>query len=228
MPYFLHIETATDICSVAISENDNLLAQCESNEPNKHSSQLTLLIQEVVKTANLTMKDLNAVALSSGPGSYTSLRVGSSVAKGICYALNIPLISVDTLQSIASGTFELVKDPEALYCAMIDARRMEVYVAIYDAQMNLVKDLEARIINEEYRNELIALNKKIIFSGNGAEKCKDILEESNFTFLNTICKSSNMLKLAYQKFIHFNFEDIAYFSPEYLKAPNISESKKVL
>ena len=228
MPYLLHIETATDICSVAVSENERLLAQSESSEPNQHSKELTLLIADVLKKANLKMPDLAAVALSGGPGSYTSLRVGSSVAKGICYAMNIPLIAVDTLQAIAAGSMEEFDLPAAVYCPMIDARRMEVYTALYDHEKNEIKAVEARILDEDFKLELLTLNKKIIFSGNGTEKSRAIFSEDCFLFSSSICNSSNMLYLAYQKFIHSEFKNIVYFSPNYFKPPNISETKKVL
>jgi tRNA threonylcarbamoyladenosine biosynthesis protein TsaB len=226
--YILHIETATDICSVAISEKDQLLAHCESSEPNQHSKELTLLIAAVLEKANLKMSDLAAVALSGGPGSYTSLRVGSAVAKGICYAMNIPLIAVDTLQAIAAGSMKEHNLPDAIYCPMIDARRMEVYTALYDPQNEEVRPVEARILDEDFKRELLTLNKKIIFSGNGTTKCRDFFSEECFLFNDTICNSLNMLYLAYQKFTHSEFKDIVYFSPNYFKAPNISESKKVL
>ena len=228
MPYILNIETATDVCSVAISENEQLLAQSESTEPNQHSKELTLLIADVLKKTNLKMSDLAAVALSGGPGSYTSLRVGSSVAKGICYAMNIPLIAVDTLQAIAAGSMAEFDLADAIYCPMIDARRMEVYTALYDHEKNEIKAVEARILDEDFKRELLTLNKKIILSGNGTEKSKEIFSEDCFLFSSTICNSSNMLYIAYQKFTHLNFKDIAYFSPNYFKAPNISETKKVL
>jgi tRNA threonylcarbamoyladenosine biosynthesis protein TsaB len=226
--YILHIETATDICAVAVSEKDQLLAHCESNEPNQHSKELTLLIAAVLEKANLKMSDLAAVALSAGPGSYTSLRVGSAVAKGICYAMNIPLIAVDTLQAIAAGSMGAYNLPDAIYCPMIDARRMEVYTALYNQKNEEVRPLEARILDEDFKRELLTLNKKIIFSGNGTTKCRDFFSEECFAFSSTICNSSNMLCIAYQKFTHLEFKDIVYFSPNYFKAPNISESKKVL
>jgi tRNA threonylcarbamoyladenosine biosynthesis protein TsaB len=228
LPYILHIETATEICSVALSKGNVLLSHQESSVSNQHSSQLTLLIQAAMAEANVPMTSLQAVALSSGPGSYTSLRVGTSVAKGICYALSIPLIAIDTLHSLAVGAKEDIQDDEALYCPMIDARRMECYIALYDAAGNELRAMEARIIDESFRDELFALNKKIIFSGSGAEKCRTFLDQSTFVFSKTVCNSANMLNIAYQKFTHFIFEDIAYFSPEYLKAPNITQSKKVL
>ncbi len=228
MIYILHIETATDICSVAVSEKDQLLAHCESSEPNQHSKELTLLVAAVLEKANLKMSDLAAVSLSGGPGSYTSLRVGSAVAKGICYAMNIPLIAVDTLQAIAAESMKAQNSPDAIYCPMIDARRMEVYTALYDDQNKEIRAVDARIIDEDFKQELLVLNKKIIFSGNGIDKCKDFFLEECFAFSDTICNSSNMLSIAYQKFTHLKFKDIVYFSPNYFKAPNISESKKVL
>ena len=228
LPYILHIETATEICSVALSKGNVLLAHQESDVPNQHSSQLTLLIQAAMAQANVPMSSLSAVSLSSGPGSYTSLRVGTSVAKGVCYALSIPMIGIDTLQSLAIGAKEDIQDEDAIYCPMIDARRMECYTALYDSVGNELRAMEARIIDEAFRDELLALNKKIILSGSGAEKCRTFLDQNTFVYSKTVCNSLNMLNIAYQKFTHFIFEDIAYFSPEYLKAPNITQSKKVL
>jgi tRNA threonylcarbamoyladenosine biosynthesis protein TsaB len=226
LPYLLHIETATEVCSVAVSEGERLLAQCKAEDANQHSTHLTLLIADAMKVANLAMSQLSAVALSSGPGSYTSLRVGSSVAKGICFANNIPLVAIDTLQSLAAGSVG-DNDESVIYCPMIDARRMEVYTALYDENLELLKPMEAIIIDEQWRAQLLQYGKKIIFSGNGAAKGQTILNDKNFEFRPTICDSSNMLKIAYQKLMKNKTENIAYFSPDYGKAPNITAAKKI-
>ena len=170
MAYILNIETATSVCSVSLADSGRLLHLEESDEPNLHSSQLTVYIEKLFKQTNLEMKQLNAVAVSKGPGSYTGLRIGVSVAKGICYALNIPLIAISTLQSMAYGYVQKY-DPEekdSWFCPMIDARRMEVYAAFYDLSNQLKKEISADIIDHQSYLEILN-NRKVHFFGNGAD-----------------------------------------------------------
>ena len=148
MAYILNIETATDICSVAIAENDTLLSLAETTESFQHATQLTHLIDTCLRDTKLKMKDLAAVAVSQGPGSYTALRVGTSTAKGIAYALQLPLIAVDTLQSLAFAGSQLVQK-DVLYCPMIDARRMEVYTAFYNYKNMAVTETQAIIVDRK-------------------------------------------------------------------------------
>lgn len=192
-----------------------------------HAAQTTLLIEACLTEAQLTATNLDAVSLSKGPGSYTSLRVGASVAKGMCYALNIPLLTIDTLESLAEAAYRHTKDDEALYCAMIDARRMEVYCSIFDANRENIQAIDSHIVDENSFQNFFALGKKIIFTGNGAEKCKNIISSPLAHFLPLTCEAPFLISIANQKFIHSNFDDIAYFSPQYVKAPNITTAKNI-
>ena len=221
MPYILHLETAMAICSVAIAENGKIIAVKETNIANSHSSLITSLVEEALKDAGLGIKDMNAICVSMGPGSYTGLRIGVSTAKGFCYALDIPLIAVNSLLSMASHyaseyTKELKND--TLLCPMIDARRMEVYTALFDEQIQFVKETSADIIDENSFKDFLS-QKKIIFFGDGAAKCRDYLSlNKNAIFDDTFSPSSKgMVSVAWQKFQNNQFEDVAYFEPYYLK-----------
>ena len=229
MSYILNIESATDICSVAISQDDRVLALQERQ--GNHSAQMTLMIEHCLMEAQLQMRDLAAVAVSNGPGSYTSLRVGASVAKGICYALDIPMIAVDTLETLAAAAFHALKDPEAFYCPMIDARRMEVYTAIFTANTEgvvLSNALESLVIEENNFDKYFIENKRIVFCGNGAAKCRTIIRNEKAIFFENICSSMNMIPLSTTYYNKKQFVDIAYYTPLYLKAPNITQAKKIL
>jgi len=225
MALILNIETATDVCSIALAKDGNVISIKESDEPYSHSKSITLLIQECIKEANEKLENLDAVAISEGPGSYTALRVGTSVAKGICYALNKPLIAIDTLKSIAWAT-QHKENLEGLYCPMIDARRMEVYYKIFDDDNLAVTKLEAKVIDESSYKDYFASNKKIIFSGNGAEKCKSVLQSPLAVFSNVICSAANMAILSQRSFEEQKFCDFAYFTPNYHKPPNITTPRK--
>lgn len=225
MPIILHIETATDICSIGISQAEELIALEEITQFSDHASNITLLIQSCLQQAKISMKDLDAVAVSQGPGSYTALRIGVSTAKGICYALDKPLISIDTLQALALATFEL-EQKDALYCPMIDARRMEVYSAIFDVNNQLIQEaaalkIEAATFDVYFRN-----GQNIVFSGDGAEKCKSVLTSEFAHFSPIVCSAKHLIPLAEQAFQKQQFADLAYFEPFYLKPPNITTSKK--
>jgi tRNA threonylcarbamoyladenosine biosynthesis protein TsaB len=236
MPYILNIESATDICSIAISQGDKVLALQETKS--NHASQMTLMIESCLAHAHLRMQDLSAVAVSKGPGSYTSLRVGASVAKGICYALDIPLIVVDTLETLALAAFKTTKDLDALYCPMIDARRMEVYTSIYDPRkvlefpfrevITLIEPMKSLVVEESSFDHYFNQNRRIVFCGNGAAKCQAILQSENAIFFSNICSSLNMIPFSETYYINEQFVDVAYYSPQYLKAPNITQAKKIL
>lgn len=228
MAKILIIETTTEICSVCISEDGNLLSIAESFEGYNHASNLTIFIQNCLDESNLQMNDLDAVAFSQGPGSYTGLRIGVSVAKGICYALNKPMIAVDPLAGMAEicAADEGLKD--ALYCPMIDARRMEVYTAIFDSENKIVDHLQALIVNENSFQSYFEKGKTIVFCGNGSEKCQPIIDSSQAQFNSIQCSSKHLISQAESKFKNQTFEDIAYFSPLYFKAPNITLPKRIL
>ncbi|MFK7935292.1 MAG: tRNA (adenosine(37)-N6)-threonylcarbamoyltransferase complex dimerization subunit type 1 TsaB [Saprospiraceae bacterium] len=227
MAYILNIETATDICSVAIAENDTLLSLAETTESFQHAAQLTHLIDTCLQDTTLKMKDLDAVAVSQGPGSYTALRVGTSTAKGIAYALQLPLIAVDTLQSLAHAGSEIYHR-DILYCPMIDARRMEVYAAIYNFQNMAVTETQAIIVDENSFSSYFASDNSIVFIGNGAEKCRSVIHSPLAIFHPLKCSAKYLVKLAYQAFQNNLFQDVAYYAPQYFKAPNITTPKKIL
>ncbi len=215
MALILLIETATKSCSVSLSSANKIIAcKEEVNEQYSHAEKLTIFITELFKTQDFTIKDLDAVAVSKGPGSYTGLRIGVSTAKGLCYALDIPLISVSTLKAMA---FRMAQKEESdLYCPMIDARRMEVYNAFYNSTNKEIRGIQADIIEGySYQKEL---EKKVLFFGDGAEKCKQMIQHPNARFIDGIFPSSkDMLEIANEKFAEKDFEDIAYFEPFYLK-----------
>ncbi len=224
MALILNIETSTEVCSVSLAENGNLVVLKESNEGFNHSKSLTVFIEKLFIEKNLKIKSLNAVAVSKGPGSYTGLRIGVSVAKGLCYGLDIPLISVCSLEMMAvhtarnlekyvSGTSSL----PFLFCPMIDARRMEVYTALYNPDGNEIKAVSAEIIEENFLSELLD-KYQILFFGNGAEKCKDRINHKNALFAGPPATSAQFMQVISElKFKKQLFEDVAYFEPFYLK-----------
>ena len=219
MATILNIETATQVCSVALAVDGEVVALKESNTKNSHAEQITLFCEAVVKEAGIGFPDLDAVAVSKGPGSYTGLRIGVSTAKGYCFAIDKPLISIGTLEAMAAGVIENEKNPkDFLYCPMIDARRMEVYAAFFDSELNEIKKTEAVIVDENSFNELLSTH-KIIFTGDGAAKCSEVLShQKNAIFINDFNPSAAfMAKLSEQKFNNQDFEDVAYFEPFYLK-----------
>ena len=225
MALILNIETATELCSVCVSNQDEILSLQESAEPFTHSETITLLIQKCVEEAQIKLGKLDAVAVSQGPGSYTALRVGASVGKGICYALDKPLIAIDTLQSIALATRKK-ENQDVFYCPMIDARRMEVYCKVFNADNKAVTKIESKIIDEWSYMDYFASNKKIIFSGNGAEKCKSVIKSPLAVFSQVYCSATNMVFLSQRSFKEQKFSDLAYFIPNYHKPPNITTPKK--
>ncbi|MBU2995191.1 tRNA (adenosine(37)-N6)-threonylcarbamoyltransferase complex dimerization subunit type 1 TsaB [Cellulophaga baltica] len=215
MGVILNIETATTNCSVSIAKDENLLAIKEFDSASySHAEQLHLFIEEVVKNASLELNDLNAIAVSKGPGSYTGLRIGVSAAKGLCFALDIPLISIPTLESIANKEKEFTVD---YIIPVLDARRMEVYSAVYNDALVEIRETRAEIIEENSFEEYAAKG-IVLIVGSGAEKCKEILKSINFKFQTTAVPSAKeMVLLSNKKFKENNFENVAYFEPYYLK-----------
>ncbi|MFC2101214.1 tRNA (adenosine(37)-N6)-threonylcarbamoyltransferase complex dimerization subunit type 1 TsaB [Bacteroidota bacterium] len=222
MPFILSLETATSVCSVALAENDNLLSIRETHIKNSHSELITVFIDEVLKDSEIDVKSLDAVAVSKGPGSYTGLRIGVSTAKGLCYALDIPLLAINTLKSMAWGAAvaltEYPDKDQILLIPMIDARRMEVYSAIYDMQNNEIRETKAEIINDSSFDNYLGKYEIILF-GNGASKCKELFNsKSNLNILDEFHPSSKyMIHSANNSFKLKQFEDVAYFEPFYLK-----------
>lgn len=223
--HILHIETATNICSVALSRNGNYLHHITESGTLQHASITTVLVERLLKEAGLSMADLEAVSLSEGPGSYTSLRVGMSVAKGICYGLDIPLIAVNTLEALAFAAREEQEESDYI-CAMIDARRMEVYASLYDRSMNRLIDNEALIMDENSFDEYLDKGSTIVICGNGGDKLKPLYKGKNIRFSVEDLDARYLIKPAQKRFIESAFADLAYFSPNYIKSPNITKAKK--
>ena len=215
MALILAIETTTKNCSVALFENEKLLALKEQySDDYSHAEQLTLFITEVMQETQLSLNNINAIALSKGPGSYTGLRIGTSTVKGLCYSLDIPLISISTLKAMAYSIAST--ENFELFCPMIDARRMEVFSAVYDKDNKEIRTVNADIVNEQTYTAY--LKREMLFFGDGALKCKEIINDKNAHFLKDIYPSAkNLGVLANTKFIKEEFEDVAYFEPYYLK-----------
>lgn len=222
MNYILNIETATKNCSVSIAKDGKTVVCKEiAEEGYSHAERLHVFIEESLKEVGIAYKDLVAVAVSQGPGSYTGLRIGVSAAKGLCFALGIPLIAVDTLQSLAAQA--TIKN--GLIVPMLDARRMEVYSAVFSSDLELQRPIFAEVITEDSFEEY---EQMLCFVGDCADKCKEVLTKSNFVFLEEIKypSANQMSALSYQKHIKEDFVDVAYFEPYYLKDFMITTSKK--
>jgi len=218
----LNIETATKVCSVCLAENENVLARRDVLDENySHAEKLLPFIREVIAESGKNVKDLDAIAVSAGPGSYTGLRIGCSTAKGFCFGLNVPLIAIDSLKSLASMTHS----QNELRCVMFDARRNEVYAAVYDENLNELM-LAQPIILDEYRFDNFLDQQKVVFSGPGAVKARDQIKHSNARFdTETLISSIGMVKLAAGKFSNGDFADLSSFEPLYLKefVPGVSQ-----
>lgn len=226
MATILQIETATQVCSVAISRDGETIALKEEMASNIHAGSLTLFIKAAMDSLGLAFTALDAIAVSKGPGSYTGLRIGVSTAKGLCFALDKPLIAIDTLQMMAAGFLSEQPGYEDLICAMIDARRMEVFTAVFDRDLHYKVPTVAKIINEQSFAEELALE-KVTFIGDGAMKCAAVLQQGNAVFSELNFNSAaNMSKLAHQAFLAGKFEDVAYFEPFYLKDFVLTTPKK--
>ena len=247
----LSIETSTRVCSAAWSQDGITQKQLINKTDGQHARQLPLFIEELLSDIRNNELSLDAVAISAGPGSYTGLRIATATAKGLCYALNIPLIAIDTLQimagngsqngtqvsTLADGT--QVSTPaennqnetasNTILCPMIDARRMEVYTALYDSEGKRLTDIEAKVIEQNSFSEELASG-KILFFGDGADKCKSVITHKNAVFIDGFAPEAGyMAVLAKQKFEQHDFADTAYFEPFYLKEYNAVKSKnKVL
>lgn len=211
----LHLETSSKNCSVAISDGEELLCLCEENSDNyKQSESLHTFVEWALEGAEITLKDLDAISLGKGPGSYTGLRIGAASAKGFCFGLNIPLIAINSLETMVEPFLNKEYD---LVIPLIDARRMEVYCAVFDGKSGeMIFDTEAKILDENSFQEYS--DKKIIFVGDGAKKAEEMLQLPNATYNSTIFPSAKFLiKKTLQKFINKDFEDVAYFNPLYLK-----------
>jgi tRNA threonylcarbamoyladenosine biosynthesis protein TsaB len=227
LDYILNIETSTSVCSASISSGNKILALRESMADRSHASSLTVITGEVMKEWGKDFGKLSAIAVSRGPGSYTGLRIGVSTAKGICYASGLPLIATDTMKIMAAKVLEggvgglagtEISSGKVLLCPMIDARRMEVYTALFDTGGREIKEVSAEIIDENSFDQFFKEGYRILFFGDGAEKCREILGHPNALFIPGIYPSAGqMAALSQKSFSEKLFADTAYFEPFYLK-----------
>lgn len=227
-PLLLALETSTSVCSVALYQGPQLFGFSELRIEKSHSSHITIMMEQLVNNCGLEIRDVQAVAVSGGPGSYTGLRIGTSTAKGLCYSLNIPLLEVSTLHSLAAQVIACTPNPEAyLFCPMMDARRMEVYTCLLTSDLKEVEPISPIILDEQSYTKLLQ-DHKIIFFGNGAAKLKAILQNnSNALFIDNVMPSAVQVgSLALAKYEQEAFEDVAYYEPFYLKDVYITSSSK--
>ncbi len=217
MALILGIETATEVCSVALSKDGICLAEQTNFEGNSHAAQLHVMVQNLLKETGYTLQNLDAIAVSKGPGSYTGLRVGVSAAKGYAFALQLPLIAVSSLYAMCLQAAKQIQQPNALLVPMIDARRMEVYTCISSIELKEIAPVSAKIIEQDAFLSFLGSN-QMYFFGNGAEKCKPMIQHENAHFLpNIVCLASGMMPLAEKAYLYKTFENLAYFEPFYLK-----------
>jgi len=218
----LCLETATPLCSVAICDKAGIIALKENNEGKSHASRLTLFIKEVLEIAGIKAGDLEAIAVSKGPGSYTGLRIGVSTAKGIAYAASVPLIAIETTLSMFLGFYSIAKEKYGttagdFYCPMLDARRMEVYYSVFNSEGKAIKGIRAEVIDKTSFDD-IPRSGRIFFFGDGALKCKEVIMRENVFFATDFrISAAYMHKPAYNSLTEHHFENLAYFEPFYLK-----------
>lgn len=229
MSCILHIETSTEVCSVAVSQDGASIFSKEDFKGPSHATELGVFVDEALSFADSHAIPVDAVAVSCGPGSYTGLRIGVSMAKGICYALGVPLIGIPTLEVMCVPVLLFRDLPEdALLCPMIDARRMEVYATVYDRALRVKRETGADVVDENSYSEFLAEH-PVYFFGNGAAKCKDKLTHPNVRFLDDIHPLAKwMFPLAEKAVARNDFKDVAYFEPFYLKEFVASKPKNLL
>lgn len=221
----LSLETSAKVCSVALHSNGQLITSAEVHIEQSHATRLAPLIDDLVKFAQLEFRQIQAVAVSSGPGSYTGLRIGVSLAKGLCFALKVPLIAINTLELLSYQMSKEV-DPDVLLCPMIDARRMEVYSMIVNADLNPVLPIAPRVIDSSSFHDLLQ-ERKILFFGDGATKCRTVINHINAHFIDGVYpQASKMGELAYLKLKSGEIEDLESFEPFYLKEFMIKTAKQ--
>ena len=227
MALILSLETSTDVCSVAVHDSARLLASAEIHIPQSHASQLAVLTDQALNAAAVKPGQLKAVAVASGPGSYTGLRIGTSVAKGLCYGLNIPLITISPLDVMARKVHEFNFQKYHL-CPMIDAMRMEVYCKLLDPDLNVIYPVQAKVIDQQSFSEVLD-NKQVLFFGNGAQKCKSVISHANAVFLDGIYPDASQLGvMAYEHLKENKFSDLMAYEPVYLKEFIIKKSKPAI
>lgn len=218
MALILNIETSTTICSAALTEGETLLFEQHSLEGPSHASLLGVYVEKALRWAEAQGRRIEAVAVSCGPGSYTGLRIGVSVAKGLCFGAGIPLISVPTLELLADTAIRRMKGAtDYRYCAMMDARRMEVYAALFEAPLRMIREAKAEIVDAHTYADQLSVG-KVCFFGDGAAKCQSVITDSHALFLPEVYPlASEMASLSARAFAEGHFEDVAYFEPFYLK-----------
>ena len=223
MAYILNIETATTNCSVSVAKDGKTIALKEDYDNGySHAEKLHVYIDEVLKEAQIERQQLDAIAVSKGPGSYTGLRIGVSAAKGLCFALDIPLIAVSTLEALAHQ----VKAENGLIIPMLDARRLEVYSAIFNSDYQEVRAIEAQVLDENSFSEYLK-ERKVYFIGNGVKKTMDLITNKNAVFIEEKLPSANQMSLlSFEAYKKSNIQDVAYFEPFYLKDFVAVKSKK--
>ncbi|KXB45865.1 universal bacterial protein YeaZ [Bacteroidales bacterium KA00344] len=230
MSCILYIETSTNVCSVAVSEDGGCIFHQEDHTGPNHAEKLGTYVDEALSFIDSHAIPLDAVAVSCGPGSYTGLRIGVSMGKGVCYGRNVKLIGVPTLELLCVPVLlrERVAEENALLCPMLDARRMEVYAQVFDRSLNEVRPIHADVVDEETYREYLDKG-PVYFFGNGAMKCKDIINHPNARFIEGIEPlAKNMLPLAEKRVALEQYEDVAYFVPFYLKDFVAKQPRKLL
>lgn len=230
MSCILNIETSTNVCSVAVSQDGSCIFNKEDHEGPNHAVILGVFVQEALSFIDSHAIPLDAVAVSCGPGSYTGLRIGLSMAKGICYGRDVKLIAIPTLELMCVPLLlgEKINEENALLCPMIDARRMEVYSQFFDRALNEVRSISADIVENNTYDDILA-QQPVYFFGNGAEKCHEVLTHHNAHIIEGIVPlAKNMYPLAEKRMANEQFEDVAYFVPFYLKDFVAKEAKKRL
>lgn len=230
MSCILNVETSTNVCSVAVSQDGSCIFNKEDHEGPNHAVILGVFVQEALSFIDSHAIPLDAVAVSCGPGSYTGLRIGLSMAKGICYGRDVKLIAIPTLELMCVPLLlgEKINEENALLCPMIDARRMEVYSQFFDRALNEVRSISADIVENNTYDDILA-QQPVYFFGNGAEKCHEVLTHHNAHIIEGIVPlAKNMYPLAEKRMANEQFEDVAYFVPFYLKDFVAKEAKKLL
>lgn len=230
MSCILNIETSTNVCSVAVSEDSSIIFNKEDHSGPNHAERLGTYVDEALSFIDNHAIPLDAVAVSCGPGSYTGLRIGTSMAKGICYGRGVKLIAVPTLELLCVPVLlqEKVKEDDALLCPMLDARRMEVYAQLFDRSLHEVRAIQADIVDENSYGEYLS-RRKVYFFGNGAKKSVEVMKSSNVRFIDGVEPlAKNMMPLAEKRMAQERFEDVAYFVPFYLKDFVAKLPKKLL
>lgn len=216
MPYILNIHTATETAIVNLARDGKILQTKFNKDTREHAAFLHPVIDDIMKKEGISMNKLDAIAVTSGPGSYTGIRVGLAAAKGLCYALNIPLITFNTLEAMALSAAASEQDEEAFYCPMIDARRMEVFTALYSYNLKELDAPSAKILNENSFKEFRDSG-KVIFSGSGSKKFKELVKSVNFSFIETEILSESLAEISSQKFNKLEFDNVISTSPVYIK-----------